>query len=424
MIVINNTPFSKEEIDAEADRLFRSECLRAIEGKIVAICSQQPNVIIGVVFKLMAGHGSLLLLPADTPLQTALNQAEAAGCAVLIHGDNSELFSIEGHERAVPGSLLQFSSGTTGAPKLIRRSWSEVRTEIKNYNLALASANEGTTTETPIIFIPLSHSFGLIAGALTAIERGVQPVIVTEKNPKYWVSKIRSIPESLVYCVPYMIKLMRSMSRGSLRFHKVITSGSMLPDDLFRELAASSTCCMQQYGSTETGAISIALHCDGPTNVGKPLRHITLEAANHSAEPGEIVVRLEGKDEGVHTRDLGYLNENGDLQLLGRMDDLINVSGLKVIPVEVESVILAHPKVREVVVFRGRHPVWGEAVRAMVIADTDTDMDGAVSAEEIKTWCMGQLPSYKVPGMVEFVQEIPRNAGGKINRKMLQEMES
>ncbi len=97
---------------------------------------------------------------------------------------------------------------------------------------------------------------------------------------------------------------------------------------------------------------------------------------------------------------------------MGRMDDVINVSGLKVFPIEVEETMLRLEGVREAIVYRGKHPVMGEIVKAKVISHIDP--------VQIREWCMQHLPAYKVPHEIESVTEIAKNKTGKVSRKLLE----
>src|SRR5690606_34499340 len=161
---------------------------------------------------------------------------------------------------------------------------------------------------------------------------------------------------------------------------------------------------------------SLAHRPASPADVGHPLRHCRVRLAprpDGEAGEGEIVVAKGGRD--IPTGDLGRIDpSSGRLYVKGRIDDLINVSGYKVMPSEVEAVIAGMPGIVEAVVYKSAHPVQGEAVRAMAVAHP------GVTAKEVRAWCMAHLPSYKVPGAVRIVGEIPRLPGGKISRKYIQ----
>lgn len=144
-------------------------------------------------------------------------------------------------------------------------------------------------------------------------------------------------------------------------------------------------------------------------DLGKPLPHVSINIGSNEDEPEEIVVKIAEKE--IYTKDLGYRSEQG-LHFMGRIDDVINVSGLKVFPIEVEETILRLEGIQEAIVYRGKHPVMGEIVKAKVVS--------RIEPVQIREWCIQHLPSYKVPHEIENVAEIPKNKTGKVSRKLLE----
>lgn len=386
--------------------------VQGFDGCLMAVGSNDPMVYLGAVLHAMSTGGSVLLLPSDTPPHTALMQAQNAGAHLLLTGGSPEIVPLKSDRPRGEASLYQFTSGTTGTPKLIRRTWQGVQEEIVHYNEALGTSPE----ETPIVLVPLSHSFGLITGVLAALERGTDPVIITGQNPKLAIGVIKSTPQSIVYAVPFMLQLLLTLSGDKLAFHRVVASGAPLTQGLLEKLKRSSVQVLQQYGSTETGALSLAFNPSATTDVGSPLKHVYLSVSKTGEDPGEVAAFIGGQ--WFRTYDCGYWDEANHLHILGRADELINVSGYKVIPAEVEEVILSCPGVKEVVVYRSRHPVWGDAVKAMIVAE-----EILMTPEAVKSWCADKLAPYKVPRHIEFAAEIPRNERGKISRTLLENKE-
>ncbi|MFD0697442.1 AMP-binding protein [Paenibacillus sp. GCM10027628] len=414
-MIVDKQRYEKSDFDSMHIKMASIPELHRPEGKLYAICMKSPFEIMCLLSYLRDKDGALLLLHGDTPLETAKKLAADAHCNYLVYGKLTEILKLcEFNDAQVP-SLFQYSSGTTGEPKLIARTWAEIDDEINGYNQKLVSS------ATPIILVPVSHSYGLIAGLMAGIKRGIEPVVVFDKNPKFAIHTIHSFEKSIVYGVPFIFQLLDTMGRGHLRYDQLISSGAPLSESLLQRLQQTSADVFQQYGCTEAGCISIGHSLASSSDVGKPLPHIRMmmreEADGHDSaiSPQEIVV-MNGKRE-IYTRDLGFISEQGTLHVLGRMDDLINVSGMKVIPSEVERIIGNIHGVVESVVYRIQHKVWGEAVKALVVASND------IKAEEIRAWCMTQLPAYKVPSVIELVKEIPRLQSGKISRKLLVEQE-
>lgn len=407
MIRINDQPITR------ADAL---ACIRPVvqgfDGCLVAVGSNDPMVYLGAVLHAMATDGSVLLLPSETPPHTALMQAQHAGAHLLLTGGKPQVVPLRSDRSRGEASLYQFTSGTTGTPKLIRRTWQSVQEEIIHYNAALGASPE----ETPIVLVPLSHSFGLITGVLAALERGSDPAIITGQNPKLAIRTIKSTPQSIVYAVPFMLQLLLTLSGDKLTFNRVVASGAPLTQGLLEKLKRCSAHVLQQYGSTETGALSLAFNPSSTTDVGSPLAHVYLSVSKTGEDPGEVAALIGGH--WYRTYDCGYWDEANHLHILGRADELINVSGYKVIPSEVEEVILSCPGIKEVVVYRSRHPVWGDAVKAMIVAE-----EMQMTPEMVKSWCVDKLAPYKIPRHIEFAAEIPRNERGKISRTLLENKE-
>jgi acyl-coenzyme A synthetase/AMP-(fatty) acid ligase len=383
------------------------------EGKLIALCLKRPDILFSYLRHIKKYSGSILLLHSDLNLQVAKNQATQAGCDYLIHSESFDIIKLKKITNEIyEPSLYQFSSGTTNNPKLIGRSWDSISEEISNYNKMFPNDQK----ERPIILVPTSHSFGLISGLMSAIQRDVEPIVITEKNPKFAVNMIKMHPNSTVYAVPFLLHVLLEISKDSIKFHKVVSSGSPLNSQLLYKLLKNSNAVMQQYGNTELGCISISENIKTSSDVGKPLPYFGIELNKSREKRDEIIVNTENGY--VPTNDLGLINEEGNLHYLGRMDDMINVSGQKVFPYEIEGIISEIPGIEDVVVYKIPHKVWGESVKAMIVGN------GTITSRDIKKHCLENLPSYKIPSVIQLVEEIPRNRMGKINRKHLFELEA
>lgn len=132
-------------------------------------------------------------------------------------------------------------------------------------------------------------------------------------------------------------------------------------------------------------------------------------------------VELDGKPF-FRTGDLGRYDEDGYFFIVDRLKRMINASGYKVWPAEVEAIMYGHPEVQEACVIGSRDPHRGETVKALVVLKADSR--GRVSPEEIIGWCRSHMAAYKIPRLVEFVDSLPKSATGKIQWRMLQEQES
>ncbi len=148
---------------------------------------------------------------------------------------------------------------------------------------------------------------------------------------------------------------------------------------------------------------------------------------------GEIVIRGPGVMKGywgnpedtavalrngwLHSGDTGLVDDEGYVFIVDRIKDMINMSGFKVWPAEVEQVLYRHPAVKEVAVYGGPNPRTGEAVKAAVVRRGGT----SATSEDITAFCRERMAVYKVPTSVDFVEELPKSATGKILKRVLRQ---
>jgi fatty-acyl-CoA synthase len=121
------------------------------------------------------------------------------------------------------------------------------------------------------------------------------------------------------------------------------------------------------------------------------------------------------------TGDLGRVDQEGYFFIVDRLKRMINASGLKVWPAEVESILYAHPDVQEACVISAKDARRGETVKALIVPKAARR--GEMSAEDVIGWARGKMAAYKVPAIVEFVDSLPKTATGKIQWRLLQERE-
>jgi long-chain acyl-CoA synthetase len=136
---------------------------------------------------------------------------------------------------------------------------------------------------------------------------------------------------------------------------------------------------------------------------------------NNAAETAQVVRTYDAGGPWVHTGDLAYMDEDGYIFLVDRKKDMIKTSGFQVWPREIEEVIASHPAVHEVSVAGVPHAVKGEAAKAWVVLKPDQQ----ATEEEIRAFCRERLAPYKVPGSVEFRQDLPKTMVGKVLRRVL-----
>jgi long-chain acyl-CoA synthetase len=188
------------------------------------------------------------------------------------------------------------------------------------------------------------------------------------------------------------------------------------------------------YGLTEIGLVTVLRadeHARRPDSVGRAIDEVEVRVAGSGAGPGEVVVRAghaavgyEGdpgataevfRQDGIHTGDLGRLDEAGYLFLTGRLKDMIKSGGENVHPAEIEAVLLAHPAVADCAVVGTPDPWLGEAARAYVALRPGAQGETAA----LMRHCVEALPPIRRPKRIDIVERIPRNAVGKVVRDEL-----
>lgn len=415
LFVINDSHYSRDDCQRAADRFLSLPELATPEHIRIAVCFQDTFLWLALCLAWREKGGSVLPIHPGTPESAARELALRTGCAYLLYGDPDQPEALLHPEGFLPpkiaegGELVQLSSGTTGTPKTISRSWQEIDRELATYIRTFSAANELT----PVIACPVTHSYGLICGVLAGLERGAVPRVVTNLNPRFILDQLRSHPRSLLYASPTLLSLLLRMLPEDQALHRVMVSGASLPGLLLEQLIARSGGVFQQYGCSETGCIAIASNVTEAGMVGMPLEHLKVVAGESAEKPAEITVKSGGRT--IRTRDLGYLDDRGCLHFIARMDDTINVAGINVYPADVEDVVLRHPALCEAVAWKQPDPYAGERVFLTFVASREID------TEALRRWCRERLSPHQVPAVMEQVEEIPRLANGKISRRHLSE---
>lgn len=351
-------------------------------------------------------------------------------------------------------AIYQYSSGSTGRPKRVCRTQSNLHHEVHNF----AQTVHVNPDDNILCLVPLYHAHGLGNCLLAATCNGATLVILEQPMQKgvpvevpfaFRCPEVLKLLEreaiSLFPGVPYIfnalaetpINIRPDLSRLRLCF----SAGNFLGKEIFdRFLQRFGVPVRQLYGCTEAGAIAINLDDnieDSYQTVGAPLQGVTVrilddqgnEQSTHAI--GEIVVQSGAltagycnlpdlnqqafKNAAYFTGDLGYLDEHGHLYITGRKKILIDTGGRKVDPIEVEDVLMAHPKAKEAVVVGVKGAHAGELVKAVLVLKEAT----VCEEEEILSFCKARLAEFKVPKIIEFRDEIPKSPLGKILRKAL-----
>lgn len=332
------------------------------------------------------------------------------------------------------------SSGTTGAPKSFLRSHADVVAWIERYARGHGwRADERCLSLTRMSFnVGRNISLGMLRLGATVIvnrSRSYDELVALIRDKR--VSYLKLTPSHLIPLLDYaadkapLFPGLRAMVVGSAP----TTHAQRL---LARERLTPN--CYEQLGSNEAGLLALALPADQdayPDAVGRIVEGVEAQIVDDedrllpAGEIGQVRFRSAGypthylddaaatarafRDGWFYPGDLAALNEEGYLFFKGRADDVINNSGAKFYPIEVENVLLQHPHVSEAAVFGWPHARAGEVAVACVAADS------AISVQDLQAFCRQRLAGYKVPQIVEVMAELPRNAMGKVLKVELKE---
>ncbi len=336
-------------------------------------------------------------------------------------------------------AIVQYTSGTTGVPKCTARSHRNLACEATNFNETTGVAADDRVLCT----VPLYHAHGFANAFLAALYAGATLVVMEEFNRAAVVELFARERITIFPAVPLIFDLLGRRVMGQSRpgnsLRLAFSAGAPLSSGVAREFReAFGVYVRQLYGTTEVGSAAINLDLNlqaSLDSVGLPMKNVRIEILREDGsiaplgEEGEVAIQSPNMPDGYFRQpelsqqkfhhgyfwpgDVGRKDERGYLYIRGRAAWLVSSAGRKVDPFEVEAVIATFPKVREVVVLGVPGYLGEQMVKAVVVARE------ACQEQEIVDFCRDRLADFKIPRVVEFVNEIPRNASGKILRKDL-----
>jgi fatty-acyl-CoA synthase len=367
-------------------------------------------------------------------------EGESAGDPTLEEliaaGDSSDVVA-----PSETGRVVILTSGTTGTPKGATRS----QPETLDPAVTLLDRIPLHARENTMIAAPLFHSWGFAHFTLGLILSSTY-VLRRKFDPEATLALVAQHQATALPVVPVMIQRILDLPEETRRKYDVSSlkavpaSGSALPGDLaVRFMDEFGDVLYNLYGSTEVAWATIATPQElreAPGTAGSAPRGTVLKIIDDDGRPlppgktGRIFVANEmlfegytgggGKDvvEGLMaTGDVGYLDENGRLFVEGRDDEMIVSGGENVFPAEVEDLLARHKGVAEVAVIGVDDEQYGQRLKAFVVTDGNSN----VTEDELKKDVKSNLAGYKVPREIEFIDELPRNATGKVLKRELAE---
>jgi len=341
---------------------------------------------------------------------------------------------------------IQFTSGTTGAPK----GATLTHFNIVNNGFFIGEGMRLTQDDRVCIPVPLYHCFGMVLGVLAAMTHralsvlpcdAFEPLAVLQSVQQERCTALHGVPTMFIAELDH--PRFREFDLGSLRTG--IMAGSPCPIAVMRRVVSEMhmpevTIC---YGMTETSPVSFQSQWDDPlerrvSTVGRVHPHVQVKIVDvegrvtERGSPGEILTRgysvmrcywndPERTGEAIdaagwmHTGDLGIIDADGYCSVIGRSKDMIIRGGENVYPREIEEFLYRHPKVLDVAVVGVPDHKYGEEVCAVIRLREGTQAETG----EIVEFCRGQIAHYKVPRYVRFVDGFPLTVTGKVQKYLL-----
>jgi long-chain acyl-CoA synthetase len=343
-------------------------------------------------------------------------------------------------------ALISYTSGSTGQPKGVLLSHHAMDWATRNLRRALLYGPE----ERCLLAVPMFHANGMLAGVFSMLECGGSLVILHDVHPAEMIRAIERERCTYTTGVPAMYKMMLREEAllgqsdcSSLRF--VICGSSEVPEDLLEEFTRKLAPMLEAYGLTECGFV-----CNNPRwgitkqgTTGLPYPGVELRIVDPEdpsrdlpvGELGELLVRSPANLVAYHnlpqvtaerlladgwfrTRDIVRADEQGYVEVVGRLDDRISCAGESIYPKEVENVLLGHPDILDVAVVPMPDDVKGEVPVAFVIERAA----GAAREADIKDYFLKHGAPYMHPRRVFVLTEMPLTSAKKVDRTALKKL--
>ena len=401
---------------------------------------------------LLEDSGARLVVAHPSRADAGRASAEAAGTAFRlidpVHTEGPEIrpdadgeidFTVVERSRDDLAALL-YTSGTTGRPKGAMLTVGNLlaTVDIVGEITAVGPDDHWATG------LPLFHVFGLVTVTLSSLRAGVPVTLFPRWDPKAFTAAITTDSVTVVSGVPtmWMSVLAEAPDAEAPTLRAVSSGGAAISGEVLRRFEERFEApVVEGYGLTETSAVGTFNPLHGVRKVGSvgcavprmEVKVVDLDGnTTATGEPGEVCLRgpavMRGywkrpeatadvldADGWFRTGDIGKLDEDGYLFIVDRMKDLIIHGGYNVYPREVEEVLYEIPGVREAAVVGTPDDRYGQQVTAVIARSEGSQLDAA----EVERVTREKLAAYKIPRIIEFIDELPKGPSGKILKRAL-----
>ena len=325
-------------------------------------------------------------------------------------------------------AFIRFSSGTTGTNKGVVLSHKSIieRTSAANKGLKIKPGEQ-------IIWV-LSMSFHFVVTILLFLRRGATIILSSRNFPQGLLHNLKRYSATFIYASPlhyHLLSCLNIPKKSLARVRLAISTAIKLPAEIAEKFSRKfSLMLAESYGIIEIGLpfTNTSGNAGKRGSVGKILPDYKIKILNPDAQGvGEIYLQGKGIFSAYfypwksrqkvlthgwfNTGDLGYLDQDNFLFILGRHKQVINFSGMKIFPFEVESLLNTHPLIKESLVYGLKHPEYGQLPAAKIILKNKT---ASPDAAALRKFCYAHLAAYKVPKEFHFVDHLPKTVSGKL----------
>jgi long-chain acyl-CoA synthetase len=348
-------------------------------------------------------------------------------------------------------AVILYTSGTTGQPKGAELThMNMILNTMIVRELGLPVTNTSLEAQNVVLItLPLFHSTGQTAQMNANIHAGntlvllprFEPGAVLEIMKREKVTSWTGVPTMYWALLQYAAANKLDLAPIAQTMQAASSGGAPMPVELMRQFEQTfGVRVLEGYGLSETSPVATFNHIELPSKpgtVGQALFSVEVMCVDDddqpvpAGQPGEVVIRGHNVMKGYykrpevtaevmrngwfHTGDIGILDEEGYLSIVDRKKDMILRGGFNVYPRELEEVLMTHPAVSMVAVIGMADERLGEEIKACVVRKPGAEL----TAEELIGWCKEQMAAYKYPRLVEFYDELPISATGKILKREL-----
>jgi len=340
---------------------------------------------------------------------------------------------------AIDSEILYLcTSGSLGRPKIIPKTPALLFSGAENLGRAL----DVDSQDRFLCVTPFSHANGFENSMFLAIIKGASLVLMKDFSPRSMLDVLAHEEITILIGSPFIFSSLCDCADRDYDFSAMrhcLSAGAPLPIELkkkFYDIFGIKV--KEHYGASETGPISVQIQdADEIGAVGKPLCNVRIRILDEKGRQlppdvtGEVFINSSSMVKGYldepelsseafqggyfRTGDLGMLDSEGDLHIVGRNKAIINSAGIKIDPVEIRNILLLHPQVQDAYVTGVRNRRGMEVIKAMIVAHPDC------TAKDIVTFCKDRLAAFKIPRVIQFMDSIPVDVMGKVIRSVVEQ---